>query len=120
MLLALAVIMMLMVAPTGITFLSAIMALVSTAGISTRNVFVKKHMLVVNEFDAASASAATVAGEKTRALTTSSKPASPSPGDVQTHLNFVACAILIMFVIAWIALRGWDGVQIALRNHIHT
>jgi hypothetical protein len=119
-LLAVAVIMLLTVAPTGITFLSATTALLSTAGISTRNVFVKKQMLATHGRVAASASAsaATVAEETTQALTSLNKPASPTPQDVQTHLNFVACAILILVTSAWIALLGWDDVQIALRNHI--
>jgi hypothetical protein len=120
-LLAFAVSMMLAVAPTGITMLSAAAALVSTAGISTRNVFVKKHMLAVKA--AETSSLGSQAGEEVvpsaQALGAASAPSFSDPQDVQTNLNFVTCAILCTVASGWVALRGWATVDVAVRKHVH-
>jgi hypothetical protein len=111
-LLAVAVSMMLAVAPTGITMLSAAAALLSTAGISTRNVFVKKQMAAGAKAYPAPASCA----ESARATRGGGSGGGGSGGgglqlstDPQTSLNFVACVILIAFASYGTLLGGWGS-----------
>lgn len=131
-LLALAVCMMLAVAPTGITLISAVAALLSTAGISTRNVYVKKHMLAAKAASAGllpsmgtpsslaiqdKPGVGSVAGTQGSVAAAKHRPPS-STTDVQTYLNFVACAILMVFASGWVVLRGWGSSDVAMRTRV--
>lgn len=108
-LLAVAVSLMLSVAPTGITMLSATAALMSTAGISTRNVFVKRHMLM------AKACATSSPGSEEKACAGGALSLLSFCGgsrwttDAQTSLNFVACTVLIAVATGGLELGGSES-----------
>jgi hypothetical protein len=94
-LLAVAVSTMLAVAPTGITMFSAAAAFVSTAGISTRNVFMKNHMLQSPNACAASSPPGSGGMHCPPPPSLDVGMVSAMVSDAQTFLNIVACGILI-------------------------
>jgi len=151
-LIALAVCMMLAAAPQAVTFVSSAAALLSTAGIATRNVYVKRKMQadggrsgsaaaawsappqgpasLANVAAAASKPAAmlmTDDGTQERGLTAVTAAATHGPFsrlvgsgsrvDVQTEVNFVACAVLVVLASGWTVVRGWDSSRSVLRTH---
>lgn len=116
-LLAIAVSMMLAVAPTGITAMSAAAALLSTAAIATRNVFVKRQMIAIRAATPPSM-AETPAEVPVRSDAVMASTAWVT--DIQTQLNLVACGILMATLACVHALWGAGHDSRGAHSHVAT
>lgn len=97
-LLAAAVSMLMVALPTGVTSTSALAALISTAAISTRNVFVKKHISMVDFALDDCIETKTQQTQSNGEIQYLSRLRHAWTSDIQTSLNFVATLILLAAV----------------------